>query len=361
MQQNAIRRGWRRYAGKISAATPRSLPSITVGSTHVRSGVDTECVIGLFVLASLPAMLVSAWSAGLQLLTLEAASERLLLVQGWGFDTTVDAWQGSLLLGLSYLVPLIVVSLAVSLFWALVFATVRGRSVDPGWPMSAWIYVLLLPADLSLPLAAIGMTFAAVIGHQIFGGTGRYIASPALLGALFVQFSYPDAGQITIASSWSVATAVPPAGQSALLPAAATLLAIACLAGALLLARAGAISMRILAGGLAGVVLAATIANIWTGQPVTSTVWQSHLVLGVFPVCLAFVVTDPTTMPWCKGARWAYGFLFAILVVAIRLLDPAHPEGSMFAALLATLSVPLIDYFVLRRHARAGGHLMLRT
>ena len=83
---------------------------------------------------------------------------------------------------------------------------------------------------------------------------------------------------------------------------------------------------------------------------------------GSLPICLAFVITDPTTSSLSKEGRWAHGLLFALFVVAIRVLDPTHPEGSLFAVLLATLAVPLIDYFAVRRHvARAEGQLELRT
>jgi Na+-translocating ferredoxin:NAD+ oxidoreductase RnfD subunit len=54
--------------------------------------------------------------------------------------------------------------------------------------------------------------------------------------------------------------------------------------------------------------------------------------------------------------------MFGVLVVAIRMLDPTHPDGALFAVLLVTLLVPLIDYFIVRRHtARADGRLELRA
>jgi Na+-transporting NADH:ubiquinone oxidoreductase subunit B len=266
-------------------------------------------------------------------------------------------------------VPLLLVAGLVSLFWAALFAHMRNKSIDAGWSMSAWIYVLLVPADLSLLLAGLGMSFAAVLGLHIFGGTGRYIVSPAALGALFVHFSYPGIGQVSSGASWD--TVVLALGEQdavvsqitrSMPPDGVVPMALACFVGAAVLARAGATSWRLLTGAVFGVALAAMLAGTLSESLTANLGWHWHLALGSLPICLAFVITDPTTSSLSKEGRWAHGLLFALFVVAIRVLDPTHPEGSLFAVLLATLAVPLIDYFVVRRHvARAEGQLELRT
>ena len=129
-----------------------------------------------------------------------------------------------------------------------------------------------------------------------------------------------------------------------------------------MLARTGIVSLRLLMGGVIGVGLAATLANSLSGLPIAGLSWQWHLALGSLPVCLAFVISDPTTSSLSRAGRWVHGLLFALFVVAIRVLDPTHPDGSLFAVLLATLAVPLIDYVVIRRHvARAQGRLELKA
>lgn len=139
-------------------------------------------------------------------------------------------------------------------------------------------------------------------------------------------------------------------------------MALACFVGAAILARAGATSWRLLTGAVFGLALAAMLAGTLSESPTANLGWHWHLALGSLPICLAFVITDPTTSSLSKEGRWAHGLLFAFFVVAIRVLDPTHPEGSLFAVLLATLTVPLLDYFAVRRHvARAEGQLELRT
>jgi len=341
--------------------------------THARGRGDTDTVLMLFVLASTPAMLVSAWSAGRQMLMQNAAGSgwRWQLLHASGLSISADEWSSCFVLGFAHIVPLLAVAGLVSLFWALVFARYRGRAIDPGWAVVAWIYVLLLPVDLSPLLAAVGMTFAAVMGQHIFGGTGRYIVSPAALGALFVQFSYPGAGQVSSVESWVVVAASGGAGEATDLLSAMTVaasssgavqMALACAVGVAILARAGIVSLRTVLGGVFGIALLATLAAAFGDTPIAMLAWHWHLALGSLPICLAFVITDPTTLPLSRGGRWMHGLLFALFVMAIRVLDPAHPDGSMFAVLLATLSVPLLDYIVLQRHvARTAGRLELRV
>lgn len=351
----------------------RRTPGLTSAMTHARAWADTNTVLLLFVLASTPAMLVSAWSGGQQMLLQNAAGSdwRWRLLDASGLSISADEWLSCFVLGLAHILPVLAVAVLISLCWALVFARYRGRSIDPGWAMVAWIYVLLLPVDLSPLLAAVGMTFAAVLGQHIFGGTGRYIVSPAVLGALFVQFSYPGAGQVSSVESWAVVAATSGMGEaSTSLPemivaasnSGAVPMAMACAFGAAILARAGIISIRTVSGGTLGIAVLAMLAASIGDSPIAMLAWYWHLALGSLPICLAFVITDPTTLPLSKGGRWMHGLLFALFVVAIRVLDPTHPDGSMFAVLLATLSVPLIDYLVLRRHlVRHGSRLELRV
>ena len=86
---------------------------------------------------------------------------------------------------------LAVVSLLVSLAWHALFAVVRSRPIDPAWFMHGWLFSLLVPTDLSTPMAMMGISLGVVFGSLIFGGTGRYLVSPALLGTVLLATSYP--------------------------------------------------------------------------------------------------------------------------------------------------------------------------
>ena len=58
------------------------------------------------------------------------------------------------------------------------------------------------------------------------------------------------------------------------------------------------------------------------------------------------MATDPVTSSFTKKGKWAYGILIGCMVVLIRVVNPAYPEGMMLAILFANMCAPIIDYVV---------------
>jgi Na+-transporting NADH:ubiquinone oxidoreductase subunit B len=84
--------------------------------------------------------------------------------------------------------------------------------------------------------------------------------------------------------------------------------------------------------------------------------WQ--MVMGGFAFGAIFMATDPVSSAATNAGRWIFGILVGILVVLIRVVNPAYPEGVMLAILFMNVFAPLIDHFVVeakvkRRLARA--------
>ncbi len=344
----------------------------TESAPHVRRTLNVDRLLFCFVLASVPAWLVGVWNLGYQL------TQALVHTQGGA----LSGWQGAVyagmgmafndasplscvVLGLLYYLPLLFVVLLATIFWEVLFASRRGRGVDPGWLMTAWLFVLLLPPSTSLLLAVVAVSFGVVFGAHIFGGTGKYLVSPALLGVLFLDFSYPGFAQAVLpisgyagTSTWSlVALATEPGADFVALllgrelGAVGTGSALACMAGAAYLVYAGAASWRTLAGALMGLFVGAGILNLFAGEDLAWGIsWHWHLVLGNFAFGVAFLATDPSAGALTRPARWSHGALIGLLTVVIRVVDPSHPEGSLYAILLAGLAVPLLDYLVVRRY-----------
>ncbi|MYK89436.1 MAG: NADH:ubiquinone reductase (Na(+)-transporting) subunit B, partial [Acidobacteria bacterium] len=50
--------------------------------------------------------------------------------------------------------------------------------------------------------------------------------------------------------------------------------------------------------------------------------------------------------------HYVYGFLIGMLVVLIRVVNPAYPEGMMLSILFMNLFAPLIDYAAIRMNVR---------
>ena len=59
---------------------------------------------------------------------------------------------------------------------------------------------------------------------------------------------------------------------------------------------------------------------------------------------LAFMITDPVTMPIDAPSRVTYGMLAAILAVLMRLFA-SNPEGVAFGILIANAIAPFLDHY----------------
>ena len=81
-------------------------------------------------------------------------------------------------------------------------------------------------------------------------------------------------------------------------------------------------------------------------NPMFSVPWWWHLTIGSFAFGLIFMATEPVTAASTNMGRWIYGFSIGVLVILIRVVNPAFPEGMMLAILFANLLAPVIDYCV---------------
>ena len=78
--------------------------------------------------------------------------------------------------------------------------------------------------------------------------------------------------------------------------------------------------------------------------------WTWHLALGGFAFGVVFLATDPATSAVTNAGRWITGLMIGALVVVFRVANVAHPDGTMYAILFASMTAPLIDYAVMRRN-----------
>ncbi len=81
-------------------------------------------------------------------------------------------------------------------------------------------------------------------------------------------------------------------------------------------------------------------------NPLFALPFYWHLVVGGFAFGMIFMATDPVSSSMTHTGKWYFGMLIGVMVVLIRVLNPAFPEGIMLAILFANLFAPLIDYYV---------------
>ncbi|MBT3234440.1 MAG: NADH:ubiquinone reductase (Na(+)-transporting) subunit B [Bdellovibrionales bacterium] len=360
--------------------------NVTTGTTAVRDGMDLKRLMSTVVVALLPALLMGMYNVGLQA-NLAMSGADISVIEGWrgplyhamGFGVDPSSICGNVMLGLLYFLPIYIVTNLAGLFWEVLFSVVRKHEVNEGFLVTGIIFPMILPATIPLWQVAVGISFGVVFAKEVFGGTGRNFLNPALTARAFLFFAYPAeiSGDLvwvamdgfTGATALSQAAAggaaaITTSWQSAFIGLGAGSLAegstLACILGGviLLITRVGSwrIMLSILVGACAMALLFNTIGSATNPMFALTPAW--HIVLGGFAFGAIFMASDPVTAANTLKGQYFYGLLIGIMVVLIRVVNPAFPEGMMLAILLGNIFAPLIDYFVIqsnirRREARA--------
>lgn len=351
---------------------------VTHGAPHVRDAIDIKRTMIMVVLALIPAVLFGMWNAGHQYHMVNQVADTTFLA---------DILKGALIV-----LPIILVSYLVGGLWEVAFAIVRKHPINEGFLVSGLLFPLTLPPTVPLWQVAVGISFGIVIGKEIFGGTGFNVLNPALTARAFLFFAYPI--QLSGDQVWTVVdnlgatvqgfTGATPLAVAASVPAGGDVLAalhqadyagfdwmrmflgtiggsigetsaLACLIGAVILIASGVGSWRIMAGSVLGLFAAASLMNLLPGdqfKAFTQLPFHYHMVMGSFAFGTVFMATDPVSAAASTRGKWIYGFLIGMLIVTIRVANPAYPEGVMLAILFMNVMAPLIDHMVVQAHIR---------
>jgi Na+-transporting NADH:ubiquinone oxidoreductase subunit B len=374
---------WLIVLSKLPARFLWSSNTVTRSAPYIRDSNNVQRLWSYFVIASLPAWLIGLWSLGHQT-NMAIADFQLEDVAGWrgwlltqssiGFD---PASIGACIThGLLYFLPVITVALLVGAFWETLFATIRKKPLDEGLLAIAWLFALMMPATVPMYQVALGMTFGIIFGKLIYGGSGRYLLSPALLGVAFLVFSYPttlfsEGAWVPVASydQPTVLELVTDEGGLGVVAAVdydywqlfvgdkpgavGVVSTLGALLGGFFLMLTGVASWRIILGTAIGFIGVALISNaIAPDHHLFSVPWYWHMVLGGYVFGVVFIATDPVAGPMTNPGRWGFGILVGSLTMLIRLFNPSYYEGVMFAILLASIFSPLIDFIVIELNVR---------
>ena len=128
--------------------------------------------------------------------------------------------------------------------------------------------------------------------------------------------------------------------------------ALACLLGAIILIASKIASWRTMVGVVVGTVIMSLILNQVgandNAQTILDVPFHWHMVTGGWALGTVFMATDPVSSPFTDKGKWTYGIFIGILVVLIRCVNPAYPEGMMLAILFMNMFAPLADHFVVQ-------------
>ena len=357
------------------------------GTVHVRDGLDLKRMMIAVVIALLPIVGMAMYNTGLQAARVIAAGATPLdnwqttLFQALGFDFTTD-FVACFVYGALYFIPVFVVGFAVGIGIEVLFCMIRGHEVNEGFFVTGFLLPLTLPPTIPLWQVATGVAFGVIIGKEVFGGTGMNFLNPALTARAFLFFAYP--AQISGDQPWIAAdfigvdgvsgatwlatavsegsNALGSVGSEAWWQAFIGLIpgsmgetsALLCLVGAFILIATGVGSWRTMAGvtlGTAALVLLLNAVGSST-NPAFGVPLGWHVVLGGWAFGTVFMATDPVSSAFTNKGRWIYGFGIGVMVVLVRVVNPAYPEGMMLAILFMNMFAPFIDHFFVQANIK---------
>ncbi|MBI9017765.1 MAG: RnfABCDGE type electron transport complex subunit D [Phycisphaerae bacterium] len=283
------------------------------------------------------------------------------------------------------MVALILVSYIAGGAVEVAFAVMRKETINEGFLVTGMLFPLVMPPTVPLWMAAIGVAFGVFVGKELFGGTGRNIFNPAILGRCFLFLAYPDA----MASRW-IAPGSGPTGRMLEFVSANDVQAMT-EATPLALAKQGELTSiwdmfigaipgsigetSALAIILGGMFLLITRVASW--RTVVSTIGSAAIVAGILhinnpdkcaPVLWSlfagglmfgafFMTTDPVSSPSTNVGKYIYGGIIGTMTILVRNFG-GYAEGMMFAILFGNIVAPIIDEMVvtvqIRRLANEG-------
>lgn len=376
---------------------------VTKGTTHVRDAVDLKRVMISVVIALLPCVAMAFFNTGYQAnsaiaaggaVPLDTWQESLFTALGMAHDPA--NFTANVLYGALYFVPVFLAVFIAGGIVEVTTAVLRNHEVNEGFLVSGFLIPLTLPPTIPLWQVVLGTIFGIFIGKEVFGGTGMNILNPALTARAFLFFAYPadisgDKPWIAADFSSTAATSTLPdavSGATWLGKAATSSEALAghavggeqwmnaflglipgsmgetstlaCLIGAVFLIATQIASWRTMVGVLAGTfVMATTLTTIGSDtNSMFAVPFAWHIVLGGWAFGTVFMATDPVSSAFTQWGKLLYGFGIGVMVILIRVVNPAYPEGMMLAILFMNVFAPFIDHWfvqanIKRRLARA--------
>lgn len=356
------------------------------GGTHVKAADDLKRTMNTVILSLVPCLLFGIFNAGYQ---------HFSAIEGFPQDFSIFEhfinWR-NLVVGLTTVLPLLIVSYGVGLAIEFVFAVIKGHEVEEGYLVTGMLVPLIVPVDTPLWMLAIAVAFGVVIGKEVFGGTGMNILNPALTIRAFLFFAYPTwmsgdkvwvHGAVDGVTKANATDAI--SGETILgylaqnktdemtyslsemfygfIPGSvgetSTFLI---LVGGLFLVFTKIASWRIMLSAVLGALAMGLMFNAvidfgWIQSyskfySLMAFDFWKHLIVGGLAFGIVYMATDPVTSSQTNRGKWIYGFLIGFISVMIRVFNPGYPEGVFLAILLMNVFAPTIDHYVVQANVK---------
>lgn len=330
---------------------------VTHTGSHIRDAIDMKRTMTIVIVALVPSLLFGMYNVGLQHYLSHGEAAGFWQMFGFGFLKVL---------------PIIVVSYVVGLGIEFAFAQARGHEVNEGFLVTGMLIPLVMPPDIPLWMLAIAVAFAVIFGKEVFGGTGMNVMNPALTARAFLFFAYPQdmsGDKVWIADKADAFSGATPLGYTltgdfdkmqapidmflGFIPGSiGETSVVAILLGAVILIATGIGSWKIMLAAVIGALGMGYLLNLVSFNEYTALPAHIHLIMGGFAFGVVFMATDPVSAAQTNLGKWIYGLMIGIMVILIRVFNPAYPEGVMLAILLMNVFAPLIDYYVVEANVR---------
>ena len=326
----------------------------TETAPHLRDPLDVKRYMSMVIIALLPCVAASLYFFGLRVLA--------VIMVSYVVGGTVET----------------------------LFAVIRKEEINEGFLVTGLIFPLVLPPGLPLWMVGVGVAFGVFVGKELFGGTGRNVFNPAIVGRCFLALAHPAAmagtwitpgsggmGRLmqyveadAVSSPTPLVLAKQALEDQVAQPTALWDLfignvsgsigetsALALIVGGVFLLLTRVSNWRTVVGVLGTFAILGGAFNILSGVfeeaqffarfgPVGFHMLAGGLLLGAF-----FMATDPVTSPITNAGKWVYGGIIGLCTLLIRNLT-GYVEGMMFAILLGNICAPMLDEIVFRVRVR---------
>jgi Na(+)-translocating NADH:ubiquinone oxidoreductase B subunit len=309
----------------------------TLAAPHVRGPLDVKRVMSMVIISLVPSILAAVYFFGLRFFVM------------------------------------VIVTYAAGLSVEAIFAIVRKESINEGFFVTGFLFPLIMPPNVPLWMVALGVMFGVFIGKELFGGSGRNVFNPALVGRCFLGLAYPAkmsaswlsagsgmTGRIFEYASASSVDAVSSATPLALAKqgefvslshmflgsvsgSAGETSAIAIIIGGVFLLFTRVANWRTVVSILGSFALLGGLLHYARPETVGPVMW--HMCAGGLLFGAFFMATDPVTSPTTNEGKWLYGIVIGSVTVLIRNFT-GYVEGVTFAILLGNIVAPILDEIV---------------
>lgn len=305
-------------------------------SPHVHGSQSTRSLMRDVLIALLPALAVSTWVYGTDVLTVSAIA----------------------------VVSCVAIEFLIQKFLLGGELTVSNLSAA----VTGLLLAFNLPASIPWWIVVIGSAVAIGVAKMTFGGLGRNPFNPALVGRVFLLIAYPvqmtsfsaptvegysDAfsGATPLAAVKSGAVSVEDADLLNMFSGAVSgslgeIAAAALIVGGIYLLWRKVITWHIPVAVLGSMaVFAFVVALLNGGGAALYELPAFHLLAGGALLGAIYMATDYVTSPMTYKGMLIYGAGIGVITMVIRLWG-AYPEGMSFAILLMNSVAPLINRYV---------------